>query len=141
MKVTAVRGEYRFDVWVRKSDDGEMPVPRSESARLFYEQLFLEGFPQEDGPVPAIQQIDVLALWDTPRNYTHISGIDLACPERGGDVRADVRAHWQIPVPHPMTTHHVDQEQQGGEEPADDLDIGQEPDEMTGTNDAGGNDE
>lgn len=138
LRVFAVRNGQAFDIWIRKSDDGEMPVPQSQTMKNFFHQPVMHGFYPEVQGVPgvvsaAVPPICLLLLWETPKNYSHITSVTLTCPAAGGESKADLEAHWEIPLAHPVTTF-VAAEPLGSEEPAADLDIEQEADEATGEN-------
>jgi hypothetical protein len=127
------RAERCYDLRVRKSDDGELPVPQSAAMQSFYYQPVLIGF---EGDVPPVETIKLLILWEAPKTYTHIAGVTLACPSVGGSYRGEVEAHWRINVPHPATTTvfaPTEVESEVPEEPITELAIEALPDEMTGT--------
>ena len=128
LRIVAVREECCFDVWLRKSDDGELPVPKSGNMQAFYYQPLLAGlFP--DIPIagiPVNETVSLVALWETPASYSHITSLSLVCPAQGGESKADIQAHWTIPVPHPVTTAQNLEPSTNEEEPADDLDIDQD---------------
>jgi hypothetical protein len=125
LRVVAVREHSRFDVWIRKADDGELPVPKSDNMLAFYYQPLLAGlFPEIAATVtPISQTISLMVLWETPPSYSHITSLSLVCPAQGGDTKADIQEHWSIPVPHPVTTTQGSHSTGDGEEPADDLNI------------------
>lgn len=144
LRVVAVRDNTRFDVWIRKSDDGSMPVPQSDNMMEFCHQPVLHGF-YPDPDLDTMQALALLALWEAPKNYTHITALSLSLPAQGGQSRADVSEHWNIPVPHPALGAVGSADDAGdasdgapGEEQADDLDIEGEAEEQTGE---GGEDE
>ena len=109
LRVLAVREQYRFDLWIRKADDGELPVPKSDSMQAFYYQPLLPGVFTANAPsvMPVSETIGLVALWETPPSYSHITSSSLVCPSQGGDSKADIQEHWNIPVPHPITTTHT----------------------------------
>jgi len=133
LRLMALRGDYYFDVWIRKSDDGELPVPKSESMIAFYYQPLLpEVFQDEPAAAPAANTISLVVLWETPASYTHLTSLALVCPAQGGESKADVQEHWTIPIPHPTSTAQAITPPPGAEEPADDLDIEDDADEASG---------
>jgi hypothetical protein len=137
LRVVAVREHYRFDLWIRKADDGELPVPKSDSMQAFYYQPLLPGVFAANGAtvIPVSQTIGLVALWETPPSYSHITSLSLVCPSQGGDSKADIQEHWSIPVPHPVTTTHTAEPTTSDEEPADDLDIDTDADAASGSGD------
>jgi hypothetical protein len=107
--------------------------------QAFYYQPLLPGVFSDDAPnaVPANETVGLVVLWDTPPSYTHITSLSLVCPAQGGESKADIVEHWNIPVPHPVTTTHMAEPTTGDEEPADDLDIDTDADAAAD----GGNDD
>lgn len=134
LRLEVVRDGQAFDLWVRKSDDGDLPVPQSDSMKSFYHQPVMLGF-YPDGTQVATPTIALVVLWDAPRAYTHITQFQLVCPAQGGETKADVQEHWGIPVPHPVTTFIPEVTEPATEEPATDLPIEPEADEETGEGD------
>jgi hypothetical protein len=138
LRVRAVRNGRSYDLRIRRSDNGQLPAPQSNVMSDFYYQPVLAGI-----DLPHADVINLVALWETPRTYTHITAINLACPSAPGESRADVQAHWYTPVPHPATTAQLPieiQQEQAEEQPITDLAIEPLPDEQTGTDDGGEND-
>lgn len=135
LRILVNRGDWRIDLRIRKSDDGRLPVPQSDSMRLFYHQPVMLGF-YPDQPA-AYQTICLVALWEAPKSYTHVTAINLSCPSESGNYRGEVKEHWNVSVPYPVTSIASDGGDPG-EEPAADLDIDTLREEMTGTDDEGG---
>jgi hypothetical protein len=134
LRVCAFRNGRVYDLRIRRSDDGNMPAPQSDAMEDFYYQPVLEGIDF----LRSIQAMNLVILWETPRNYSHITSLAVACPRAAGQGRAEVEAHFHVPIPHPATTTQMPidiQEQLAEEEPITDLAIERLPQEQTGTGD------
>lgn len=88
----------RFLVMVRKSDDGELPVPASQVQRDLYSrnQAVFEFIPRTssvDG-----QEITLAILWDADREYQNLISLILTLPRIGGETRETTKAYWSEPV-------------------------------------------
>ena len=131
LRLVAVRHGRRYDIRIRRSDDGRLPATQSDAMDDFYYQPVLDGI-----DTAHIETINLVALWVTPENYAQVTSLSLACPAAGGDTKSDVQAHWYKPVPHPATTSTLEMEfgeDVAAEEPISDLPIEILPQEQTGT--------
>src|SRR5205814_954532 len=99
----------------------QLPTPQSDAMQEFYYQPVLDGI-----ELAHPESINLVVLWETPRNYSHITGLNAACPQVGGENREDVHAHWYTSIPHPVTTTALPMEveqQMAAEAPIEDLPI------------------
>lgn len=133
LRVVTLRDGRYYDVWIKKSDDGDLPVPQSYSMLAFYHQPVMIGFYLEQSEAVAVtDSLSLMLLWETPKSYTHIASLMLVLPAQGGESKSDVQAHWSIAVPHPMTTAVAAEPISAEEEEAEDLPISENPSEATG---------
>jgi hypothetical protein len=82
-----------FRILIRKSDDGELPVPGSNALVEFYSHNATFGFMTLEGPT-----IHVVVLWDTDRWYSDLVAFQLALPSSGGLTRDLTSAFWYAPI-------------------------------------------
>lgn len=89
-----LRLAYRhFKVIIRKSEQGELPVPSSGLQIDFYDHNQKYGFKTLEGP-----QINVIVLWDADYLYNQLVSFELVLPKSGGTKRASTSAFWQEPI-------------------------------------------
>jgi hypothetical protein len=87
----------RYNIRIRKSDDGDIPAPGDSKARQkFYQQPIREVFENNDGEEG--ESINLLVVWDVVTPYA-LSAATLACPLDGKETKASVLLHWQAPLP------------------------------------------
>lgn len=86
-----------FRLRILKADNGELPVPFSETKSKYYnQQLYL----MTDLPVNSHDICpNLIVLWETDMNYDFYQ-LKLACPKSGYKTRESVRAYFNEPVPH-----------------------------------------
>lgn len=95
-----VRGRYA--IRIRKSDDGQIPVPgKSVALQLFYRQQPLP-FNLINGPAQIVDT-SLLLLWDVDLQH-HLTRLTLVRPRDGGTSRSSVESDWSIPLANPMTS-------------------------------------
>jgi len=82
----------RFRFRMRKARDGELPVPASDTQREFYDQLCFE-FEQEDP-----NELNLMILWDTDKEYKHLTSLMVVLPRVGGADRDTTQAYWSAPI-------------------------------------------
>lgn len=93
----------RYHIKIRKSDNGGVPGPGySRRMQAFFQQIPLQ-FPSQEADRESNQPVNLILLWDVGREYT-IRQLAMACPESGEVTRSSVRLHWNLPVPHPIST-------------------------------------
>jgi hypothetical protein len=88
----------RFLIVVRKSDDGALPVPASDTQRTIYSsnlELFESTAPPDDDDT-----ITLVVLWDADPNYTALTSLTLVLPRVGGDSRETTESYWEVPILH-----------------------------------------
>lgn len=127
--IRATRNACRYEIRVRRALDGRLPTSQSKTMLDFCRQTLLPFKEIEPTKAPFL---NVIFLWETPKAYTHVSSVILACPEVGAKVRDEVHAHWYAPVPHPIATAVPAQAGEDGVT-APDLDIAPAAVPKTGT--------
>src|SRR5438552_1402633 len=76
LRILAVRNGRSYDLRIRKSDDGLLPTPQSDAMQSFYYQPILAGI-----ELTQPEAINLVILWESPKNYSHITALNIACPQ------------------------------------------------------------
>jgi len=106
--VMLVRNDRRYVLRIRRSSDGSLPFPETETLRAFYKQpkqKYLPGFEPADAEAAGLPETHLMVLWSTPRDYSRVLDLTVACPRAVGE--DEVKCHWQFAIPHPSTVTTV----------------------------------
>jgi hypothetical protein len=83
---------YHFKI--RKSPDGTLPVPASDTQWAFYGQQLVMKLPDQSEV-----RLNIMLLWRFDSSWTNME-LTLSVPQSGGHTRESVKEYYRIAIPH-----------------------------------------